>query len=68
MVGSQALVLPRPFLLSRYVRLASTPPLCLVRECGRILIVDQGIAGLTARDVKLVVDGGFHTVESVAYT
>jgi DNA repair protein RAD51 len=47
---------------------STTPPLCLVRECGRILIVDQGIAGLTARDVKLVVDGGFHTVESVAYT
>ena len=28
----------------------------------------QGVAGLTARDIKLVVDGGFNTVESVAYT
>ena len=27
-----------------------------------------GVAGLTERDVKLVVDGGFYTVESVAYT
>lgn len=27
-----------------------------------------GVAGLTERDIKLVVDGGFHTVESVAYT
>lgn len=24
--------------------------------------------GLTARDIKLVVDGGYNTVESVAYT
>lgn len=28
----------------------------------------QGIAGLTKRDIQLVVDGGFNTVESVAYT
>ncbi|QGA15465.1 hypothetical protein EYB26_003123 [Talaromyces marneffei] len=28
----------------------------------------EGVAGLTARDIKLIVDGGFHTVESVAYT
>ena len=28
----------------------------------------QGVAGLSARDIKLVVDGGFNTVESVAYT
>jgi DNA repair protein RAD51 len=28
----------------------------------------QGVAGLTARDIKLVIDGGFNTVESVAYT
>ncbi|KAG8533257.1 RecA recombinase Rhp51 [Bacidia gigantensis] len=28
----------------------------------------EGVAGLTARDVKLVIDGGFNTVESVAYT
>jgi len=24
--------------------------------------------GITARDVKLFADGGYHTVESVAYT
>ncbi|KAB2569602.1 DNA repair protein rhp51 [Lasiodiplodia theobromae] len=28
----------------------------------------EGVNGLTARDIKLVVDGGYHTVESVAYT
>ncbi|KND90171.1 DNA repair protein rhp51 [Tolypocladium ophioglossoides CBS 100239] len=28
----------------------------------------EGIAGLTKRDIQLVVDGGFNTVESVAYT
>lgn len=28
----------------------------------------QGVAGLTKRDIQLVVDGGYHTVESVAYT
>ncbi|KAK5947165.1 RecA recombinase Rhp51 [Knufia obscura] len=27
-----------------------------------------GIAGLTERDVKLVQEGGYHTVESIAYT
>lgn len=28
----------------------------------------QGVAGLTERDIKLVQEGGFHTVESIAYT
>jgi hypothetical protein len=28
----------------------------------------QGLSGLTDRDIKLVVEGGFHTVESIAYT
>ncbi|MCJ1314292.1 recombinase rad51 [Agyrium rufum] len=28
----------------------------------------EGLAGLTKRDIQLVVDGGFHTVEAVAYT
>lgn len=28
----------------------------------------QGVSGLTARDIKLLVDGGYHTVESIAYT
>ncbi|KAJ5379179.1 DNA recombination/repair protein RecA monomer-monomer interface [Penicillium cosmopolitanum] len=28
----------------------------------------EGTAGLTARDIKLFVDAGYHTVESVAYT
>jgi hypothetical protein len=32
------------------------------------LLTTQGIAGLTDRDIKLVADGGYHTVESIAYT
>ncbi|KAF9889192.1 hypothetical protein FE257_007505 [Aspergillus nanangensis] len=28
----------------------------------------EGVAGLTARDIKLFVDAGYHTVESIAYT
>lgn len=28
----------------------------------------EGVNGLTARDIKLVVEGGFNTVESIAYT
>jgi DNA repair protein RAD51 len=28
----------------------------------------EGVNGLTARDIKLVIEGGYHTVESVAYT
>lgn len=32
------------------------------------MITMQGIAGLTKRDIQLVVDGGFNTVEAVAYT
>lgn len=28
----------------------------------------KGVSGLSARDIKLFVDGGYHTVESVAYT
>ena len=31
-------------------------------------MVSQGIAGLTKRDIQLFVDGGYNTVESVAYT
>ncbi|EXJ85277.1 DNA repair protein rhp51 [Capronia epimyces CBS 606.96] len=27
-----------------------------------------GVSGLTDRDIKLVIEGGFHTVESIAYT
>jgi len=33
----------------------------------RVLIC-QGVAGLTDRDIKLVTDGGYHTVEAIAYT
>lgn len=29
---------------------------------------EKGVAGLTKRDIQMVVDGGFNTVESVAYT
>lgn len=28
----------------------------------------QGVNGLTARDIKLVIDGGYNTVEAIAYT
>lgn len=28
----------------------------------------QGVAGLTKRDIQLIIDGGYNTVESVAYT
>lgn len=28
----------------------------------------EGVNGLSARDIKLIMDGGYHTVESVAYT
>lgn len=28
----------------------------------------EGVAGLTKRDIQLFVDGGFNTVESIAYT
>lgn len=28
----------------------------------------QGINGITKRDVQLIVDGGYNTVEAVAYT
>ncbi|GAM88460.1 hypothetical protein ANO11243_064930 [Dothideomycetidae sp. 11243] len=28
----------------------------------------EGIAGLTKRDIQLLVDGGFYTIESIAYT
>lgn len=30
--------------------------------------VFKGLAGLTKRDIQLVMDGGYQTVESVAYT
>lgn len=29
---------------------------------------NQGVAGLTKRDIQLIIDGGYNTVESVAYT
>lgn len=32
------------------------------------MVTLQGVAGLTARDIKLFVDAGYHTVESIAYT
>jgi len=28
----------------------------------------EGVNGLTKRDIQLIVDGGFNTVEAVAYT
>lgn len=38
------------------------------RICLLTIVCVKGIAGLTKRDIQLVVDGGFNTVESVAYT
>jgi len=35
---------------------------------GCTLTTIQGVNGLTARDIKLVVEGGYNTVESIAYT
>ena len=32
------------------------------------LIHKQGLSGLTARDIKLIIEGGYNTVESIAYT
>ena len=32
------------------------------------LTARQGVAGLTKRDIQLFIDGGYNTVESVAYT
>lgn len=45
----------------------------IFRNTGGIISTDygclhQGTAGLTARDIKLFVDAGYYTVESVAYT
>jgi hypothetical protein len=31
-------------------------------------MLQKGVAGLTKRDIQLIVDGGYNTVESVAYT
>ncbi|KAI9862540.1 MAG: recombinase rad51 [Trichoglossum hirsutum] len=28
----------------------------------------EGVAGLTKRDIQLIIEGGFYTVEAVAYT
>ena len=28
----------------------------------------EGVAGFTKRDIQLFIDGGYHTVEAVAYT
>lgn len=36
--------------------------------CQGSINIRQGVGGLSARDIKLIVEGGFHTVESVAYT
>jgi DNA repair protein RAD51 len=33
-----------------------------------LLTISKGQDGLTARDIQLVIDGGYHTVEAVAYT
>lgn len=52
---------------------APTPVSALeVRMFRRIVHViannSQGVNGLTARDIKLVIEGGYNTVEAIAYT
>jgi DNA repair protein RAD51 len=42
--------------------------LCCLRKQILTQILLQGVAGLTKRDIQLVIDGGYNTVESVAYT
>lgn len=42
--------------------------LYLTWNAQRTLTRSQGVNGLTARDIKLIVEGGFNTVESIAYT
>lgn len=42
--------------------------LCFLRKQILTKIILQGVAGLTKRDIQLVIDGGYNTVESVAYT
>lgn len=32
------------------------------------LILAKGISGITKRDIQLFVEGGYNTIESVAYT
>jgi DNA repair protein RAD51 len=46
------------------LEVCSGPTLC----CICLTVIAQGVAGLTKRDIQLIVDGGFNTVESVAYT
>lgn len=41
---------------------------CLVRRGNYIADNPQGVNGLTARDIKLIMDGGYNTVEAIAYT
>lgn len=41
---------------------------CPDPSISRANVALQGVNGLTARDIKLVVDGGYNTVEAIAYT
>ena len=61
MVEVDYLALQHLYLCLRY----KSDPLCLQMS---LLMSHQGVAGLSARDIKLIVDGGFNTIESVAYT
>lgn len=56
------LVLPRRFRRSRYVNIDRSASTDHSINCLK------GVAGLTARDIKLIIEGGYHTVEAVAYT
>lgn len=53
-------VLPHPLWHSRY---ASSQP-----DLHAFTDILKGVNGLTARDIKLVIEGGYNTVEAIAYT
>lgn len=51
---------PHPFPRLRYA--------LLVLQAKMVANNSKGVNGLTARDIKLVVEGGYNTVEAIAYT
>lgn len=52
---------PHPSLHLRYTSLERS-------RMPNKLTTEKGVNGLTARDIKLVVEGGYNTVEAIAYT
>jgi len=50
------------------LEVGNVPRLMLFSKYILTKMIPQGVAGLTKRDIQLVIDGGYNTVESVAYT